>query len=93
VLPNTLNIEIEGVEGDVLVEALDLDGIAVSAGAACHSGSVTPSHVLTAMGRTIDQARASLRLSVGLGNDEAQIDRAVAILAELVDRARSTVPS
>ena len=93
VLPNTLNIEIEGVEGDVLVEALDLDGVAVSAGAACHSGSVTPSHVLTAMGRTIDQARASLRLSVGLGNDEAQIDRAVAILFDLVGRARGKVAS
>lgn len=90
VLPNTLNVEIEGVEGDVLVEALDLDGVAVSAGAACHSGSVTPSHVLTAMGRTVEQARASLRLSVGLGNDEPEIDRAVVILAELVGRVRET---
>ncbi len=89
VLPNTLNVEIEGVAGDVLVEALDLDGVAASAGAACHSGSVAPSHVLTAMGLTPERARACLRLSVGLGNDDAEIDRAAGILAELVERARA----
>lgn len=87
-LPNTLSVEIEGTAGDVLVEALDLEGLSVSAGAACHSGSVSPSHVLIAMGRSVDQARASLRLSVGLGNDAAQIDRAVALLAGLAERAR-----
>lgn len=89
VLPNTLNIEVAGVAGDVLVEALDLDGVAASAGAACHSGSVTPSHVLVAMGLGVEQARSSLRLSVGLGNDEGEIDRAASIVADLVARARS----
>ncbi|MCH2187252.1 cysteine desulfurase [Myxococcota bacterium] len=87
VLPNTLNVEIPNTAGDVLVEALDLEGVAVSAGAACHSGSVSPSHVLLAMGRSAKQAQASLRLSVGLGNDEAQIDRAAEWIGRLARRA------
>jgi cysteine desulfurase len=88
VLPNTLNVEFEGAAGEVVLQALDLEGIAVSAGAACHSGSITPSHVLTAMGRTPEQARGSLRLSVGHGSDEAQVDHVVKLLPELVERAR-----
>jgi len=89
VLTNTLNVEFVGVAGEVLVQALDLEGIAVSAGAACHSGSIEPSKVLTAMGRTPEQARASLRLSVGWGVDDAQIDRVIGVLVELVPRVRS----
>jgi cysteine desulfurase len=76
VLPNTLSVEFPGVEGDALVQALDLDGVAVSAGAACHAGAVSASHVLLGMGRTPEQALGSLRLSVGYGNDLAQIDAA-----------------
>lgn len=87
-LVNTLNVEFEGVAGEVLVQALDLEGVAVSAGAACHSGSIDPSQVLTAMGRTPEQARASLRLSVGHGLDEAAIDAAIALFARLVPRVR-----
>jgi len=89
VLPGTLNVEFEATPGEVLLEALDLEGVSVSAGAACHSGSVEPSHVLTAMGRTAEQARGSLRLSVGLGVDDAQIDRVLAILPDLVSRVRA----
>lgn len=88
VLRNTLNVEFEGIAGEVLLQALDLEGVALSAGAACHSGSIEPSAVLTAMGRTPEQARASLRLSVGWGVDEEQIDRAVALLTEFVPRVR-----
>lgn len=88
VLPNTLNVEITGAPGEVLLQALDLEGVAASAGAACHSGSITPSHVLSAMGRTPEQARCSLRLSVGHGVDESQIDRVVDRLSELALRAR-----
>jgi cysteine desulfurase len=88
VLPNTLNVEIRGAPGEVLLQALDLEGVAASAGAACHSGSITPSHVLTAMGRTPEQSRSSLRLSVGHGVDEAQIDRTVDLLVGLSQRAR-----
>lgn len=87
-LPNTLSVEFEGAASDVLLQALDLEGVAASAGAACHSGSVSPSHVLVAMGRTPEQARGTLRLSVGLGNDEAQIDEAIQRIVELVPRAR-----
>jgi cysteine desulfurase len=87
-LSNTLNVEFSGIAGEVLLQALDLEGVAVSAGAACHSGSIEPSKVLIAMGRTPEQARASLRISVGWGVDEVQIDRVVTLLNELVPRVR-----
>jgi cysteine desulfurase len=87
-LPNTLSVEFRGVPGDVLVEALDLEGVCVSSGAACASGAVEPSHVLVAMGRTPAQARATLRFSTGLGVDEAQIDRVLELLPGLVARVR-----
>ena len=88
VLVNTLNVEFCGAPGEVILQALDLEGIAVSAGAACHSGAISPSHVLTAMGRTPDEARGCLRFSVGYGVDEGQVDRAVEVLAAVVPRAR-----
>jgi cysteine desulfurase len=88
-LPNTLNVEFERTAGEVLLQALDVEGIAVSAGAACASGSITPSSVLTAMGRSPEQARGSLRLSVGHGIDEAQIDRVLQVLPECVARVRA----
>jgi cysteine desulfurase len=88
VLSNTLNVEFRGAAGELLLQALDIEGVAVSAGAACHSGSIEPSGVLVAMGRSPEQARGSLRLSVGLGNDESQIDGVTALLPELVERAR-----
>ena len=64
VLPNTLSVEFSGADGEALLQALDLEGVAVSAGAACHSGSVTPSRVLRAMGRT---RRRGARLAAALG--------------------------
>ncbi|MBY0400044.1 cysteine desulfurase, partial [Myxococcota bacterium] len=87
-LPNTLNVEFEGIAGEVLLQALDLEGIAVSAGAACHSGSVEPSKTLLAMGRTPGEARASLRFSVGADSRADQIDHVVERLAVLVPRIR-----
>jgi cysteine desulfurase len=92
VLPNTLNVEFEGVAGEVLLEALDLEGVAVSAGAACHSGSIEPSGVLLAMGRTPEQARASLRLSLGPSNTAREIERVLELLPPLVARVREAVP-
>jgi cysteine desulfurase len=89
VLPNTLNVEFRETAGEVLLQALDLEGVAVSAGAACHSGSISPSPVLAAMGRHPEEARGSLRFSVGQGVDEAQIDRVLALLPDLVARVRS----
>jgi len=87
-LPNTLNVEFRGVAGEVLLQALDLEGVSVSAGAACHSGSIEPSAVLLAMGRTREEARGSLRFSVGEGVDDGQIERVVALLRDLVPRIR-----
>jgi cysteine desulfurase len=87
-LPNTLNVEFRGAPADVLLEALDGEGIAVSAGAACASGALHPSQALVAMGRSPEQAAASLRMSLGLGNDAAQIERVLALLPDLVERVR-----
>ncbi len=92
-LCNTLNLEFEDTAGDVLLQALDLAGVAVSAGAACHSGSIAPSHVLSAMGRSPEEARGSLRFSVGHGLDEGAIDRAIEILVPLVARVRAAGPA
>ena len=91
VLPNTLNVEFEGAAGELIVQALDIEGVAVSSGAACHSGSIEPSGVLVAMGRSPEAARGSLRFSVGHGNDESQIDYAIGCLPDLVERARRAV--
>lgn len=91
VLPNTLSVEFDGASADVLLEALDGDGIAVSAGAACASGAVHASRSLLAMGRSPAQARASLRLSLGLGNDESEVERVLAVLPDRVARVREQV--
>ena len=75
--PNTSNIYFDGVDGEAMVIALDLRGFAVSTGAACSSGALTPSHVLTAIGLTGDRARASMRFSLGRGNTAEQVDALV----------------
>ncbi len=90
VLPNTLNVEFEDTPGEILLQALDLEGVAVSAGAACASGSIEPSHVLASMGRSPAQARGSLRLSVGHGTTEGDVDRVLALLPDLVERVRAS---
>jgi cysteine desulfurase len=89
VLANTLNVAFLDTPGELLLQALDVEGIAVSAGAACASGSVEPSHVLVAMGLSKAEARGTLRFSVGHGTDEAQIDAVLALLPDLVARARA----
>ncbi len=73
-VPNTANISFEGVEGEAMVIALDLRGYAVSSGSACSSGAVEPSHVLLAMGLTAEDARSSVRFSLGPGNTVEQVD-------------------
>src|SRR4029077_6280047 len=72
--PNTTNLMFPGIEGEALVIALDLNGFACSTGAACSSGAVEPSHVLTAIGLSPDEARASLRFSLGRHTTAAEID-------------------
>ncbi|MCU1310569.1 MAG: aminotransferase, class [Candidatus Angelobacter sp.] len=91
-VPNTTNIHIDHIEGEALIIALDLKGLAVSTGAACSSGAIEPSHVLTAMGLPPDQARASIRFSLGKHNTEADIDFALSILPDTVARLRELSP-
>jgi cysteine desulfurase len=92
-VPNTANIRFDHIEGEALVIALDLRGLAVSTGAACSSGAIEPSHVLIAMGLRPDQARASIRFSLGKQTTPEDIDFALAILPETVTRLRELSPS
>ena len=87
-LPNTANVSFEGTEAEGLLMALDLEGIAVSTGAACAAGGVEPSHVLRAMGFAPERVQASLRLSLGRSNLEADVDRAADVIAAVVEKQR-----
>jgi cysteine desulfurase len=89
-LPNTANVSFEGAEAEGLVIALDLEGIAVSTGAACAAGGVEPSHVLRAMGLPPERVQSSLRLSLGRATTEADVDRAADVTAHVVARHRRT---
>jgi cysteine desulfurase len=91
-VPNTTNIYFDGIEGESLVIALDLKGLAVSTGAACSSGAIEPSHVLIAMGLSRDQAKASIRFSLGKQNIAADVESALAIIRETVSRLREISP-
>ena len=86
--PNTSNIYFDGVDGEAMVIALDLRGFAVSTGAACSSGALTPSHVLTAIGLTEDRARASMRFSLGRSNTAEQVDSLVEAICGSVAHLR-----
>jgi cysteine desulfurase len=90
---NTTNIRFDGIEGEALVIALDLKGMAVSTGAACSSGAIEPSHVLIAMGLTPSQARASIRFSLGKQTTTEDIDLALALVPETVARLRELSPT
>jgi cysteine desulfurase len=91
-VPNTTNIYFDGIEGEALVIALDLKGLAVSTGAACSSGAIEPSHVLTAMGLRPDRARASIRFSLGKQNTAEDVDFALGVVPETVGRLRELSP-
>jgi len=90
-LPNTLNVCFAGLDASALLSALP--GIAASTGAACHADRVTPSHVLQAMGRTTAEILGSVRFSVGRTNNVAEIDRAVAQIAETVKNLTGSLPT
>jgi cysteine desulfurase len=89
---NTTNIRFEQVEGEALVIALDLKGVAVSGGSACHSGSTEPSHVLMAMGLDKSAARASLRFSLLKTATEADVDLALRVVPQAVEHLRALSP-
>jgi cysteine desulfurase len=92
-VPNTSNLYFDYIEGEALTIALDLKGMAVSTGAACASGAVEPSHVLTAMGLGGERAHSSIRFSLGKLNTDEDVDFAVAVVAEAVARLRELSPS
>lgn len=87
-VPNTTNIGFEGIEAESLVIALDLEGVAVSTGSACSSGTLEPSHVLKAMGLPPPHTQDAIRFSLGHATTEAEIDHVVALLPGLVERLR-----
>ncbi len=91
-VPNTTNIYFDFIEGEALVIALDLKGLAVSTGAACSSGAIEPSHVLTAMGLPSDRARASLRFSLGKQNTAEEVNFALELIPATVARLRELSP-
>jgi cysteine desulfurase len=90
--PNTSNVIFECIEGEALVIALDLKGLSVSTGAACSSGAIEPSHVLTAMKLTPDEARASIRFSLGKQTTDEDIDFVLERVPETVARLRELSP-
>lgn len=91
-VPNTANLWFDHVEGEALVIALDLKGLAVSSGAACSSGAIEPSHVLLAMGLSHQRARSSLRFSLGKQTTNDDLDFALATVPETVARLREISP-
>ncbi|HTI49887.1 MAG TPA: cysteine desulfurase family protein [Planctomycetaceae bacterium] len=88
-LPNTLNVAFPGIDGEALLVALDLAGIACSLGSTCASGSAEPAPVLIAMNRSPDVLRSSIRFSVGIDNTDDEIDQAVRIIARAVNQMRN----
>lgn len=92
-VPNTTNFWFDHVEGEALVIALDLKGLAVSSGAACSSGAIEPSHVLLAMGLPHQRARASIRVSLGKQTTQEDIDFAAKVIPETVARLREISPA
>jgi cysteine desulfurase len=88
-VPNTTNISFDAVEAESLLIALDLEGVAVSTGSACSSGTLEPSHVLRAMGLPAHRTQNSIRMSLGAGNTEAEVDYVVSKLPAIVDKLRS----
>lgn len=92
-LSNSFSCCFEYIEGEAILMALDLQGVAASSGSACTSGSLEPSHVLTAMGLPLDLARGSLRLTVGKDNTMEEIDYLLEILPGIVSRLRSLSPN
>jgi cysteine desulfurase len=87
-VPNTTNISFDRIEAESLLIALDLEGIAVSTGSACSSGTLEPSHVLRAMGLPTHRTQNSLRFSLGLYSTDAEVDRVLDVLPRLVDKLR-----
>lgn len=91
-LPNTLNVRFKYLEGESIVLNLDLEGVAVSTGSACTSGSLEPSHVLTAMGVDAAETQGSIRFSLGKDNTKEDMDHVIAVLPPIIQRLRDMSP-
>ncbi|MFL5606224.1 MAG: cysteine desulfurase family protein, partial [Gemmatimonadaceae bacterium] len=91
--PHITNVSVPGVDSESMLMALDLRGVACSAGSACQSGSISPSHVLSAIGVSPDLASAAIRLSLGALTTGACIDRVAELFPALVDKARRLTPA
>jgi cysteine desulfurase len=91
--PNTTNIRFDHIEGEAMVIALDLKGFAVSSGAACSSGAVKPSHVLTAIGLSTDQAKSSIRFSLGHETTDKDVDALLEAISQVVGHLRNLSPA
>ena len=87
-LPNTLNVGFPGAEGEAVLVGLDLEGVAVSSGSACSTGSLEPSRVLLAMGLDERAALSSVRFSMGMDNTPEEIERTLLLIPPIVERAR-----
>src|SRR5512137_1727640 len=92
-LANNVNVSMEYCEGEAMILSLDLMGIACSTGSACSSTSVEPSHVLRAIGLSVDQTRGSLRFSLGRDTQEQEIDKVLEVLPRIVKRLRAMSPA
>jgi cysteine desulfurase len=90
---NTSNLRFDGIDSEPLLIALDLKGFAVSSGSACSSGATEPSYVLAAIGLTKEQARSSVRFSLGCSNTIEQVDALIEAVVEVVDRLRKLAPA
>ena len=91
-LPNTSNIAFEGMEAEGILMLLDQAGICASSGSACTTGSLDPSHVLTAMGCSVARARSSIRFSLGIYNTEAEVDYVMQYLPGIIAKLRASAP-
>jgi cysteine desulfurase len=92
-LPNTSNLTFSGIDAETALLLFDKEGLCCSAGSACSSGSINPSHVLTAMGVSRDEARASLRFSLGRTTTETEIDRTLEIIPRVIANLRAAKPA
>ena len=86
-----MNLTLPGMRGESVVLAMDHLGVALSSGSACRAGAPEPSHALLAMGLSDEEAHCALRFSLGLGNTEAEIDRTIAFLGEMIKETKAGV--
>jgi len=91
-LPNTLNVRFKFLEGEGIILSLDMEGVAVSTGSACTSGSLEPSHVLTAMGVDPAETQGSIRFSLGRDNTKEDMDYVLEVLPPIIKRLRDMSP-